>query len=70
MTILHRRISRKTASAYAVLYRKARPVVVSLMPGDILEFRESGRRTRFQLPIETAFRYAVRLAANAKKVRK
>ena len=42
-----------------------RQIVITLLPGDVLEFRESGRRSRFTLPIDTAFRYAVRLTALA-----
>lgn len=64
MTDLRNPISRRTASRYPVLYAssaKARQIVVSLVPGDVIEFREHGRRGRFTLPIDAAFRYAVRL---------
>jgi hypothetical protein len=55
-----------------VLYvgeRKARQIVVELQPGDVLEFRESGRRDRWQLAIDSAFRYAVRMKALADRQR-
>lgn len=60
-----KKISRRTNGAYAVLYQKARPVVVTLRPGDVLEFRELGRRQRWHLAVDTAFRYAVRCQALA-----
>ena len=63
MTPLRKPISRRTAEAYSVLYVKARPIVVTLLPGDVLEFREHGRRGRWLLAIDTAFKYAVRLKA-------
>lgn len=68
MTELNKPVRRKTRSTYNVLYcggRKARAIVVELRPGDVLEFRELGRRIRWQLPIETAFRYALRRTAQA-----
>lgn len=79
MTLLEKPIHRKTRGAYSVLYfRRPRQLIVSLLPGDLIEFREVGRRTRFQIPIETAFRRAVTLKAiseaaekrNLKKLRK
>ena len=63
MTTLTKPISRRTRHSYSTLYRKARPVVVTLLPGDIIEFRESGRRCRWHLAVDTAFKYAVRLKA-------
>jgi hypothetical protein len=69
MTPLEKPVSRKTVSAYRVLYQKPRPVVVTLCPGEErLEFRELGRRARFPLPIDIAFKYAVRLKATADAV--
>lgn len=63
MTEINKPVSRKTRQPYAVLYAKARPIVVTIKPGDVLEFREHGRRSRWLLSIDTAFKYAVRLAA-------
>jgi hypothetical protein len=65
MTELRKPVRRKTASAYATLYRKSRVIVVSLLPGDVLEFREHGRRGRWVLAVDTAFKYAIRLTAFA-----
>lgn len=59
---------RCTRDTYSVLYcstPKARRIVVTMMPGDVLEFREIGRRGRWTLPIDNAFRYAVRMQALA-----
>jgi hypothetical protein len=68
-------VRRKTVGQYNVLYcspRHARRVVVSIVPGDVLEFREQGRRMRWHLAIDTAFKYAVRckVAADLAEKRK
>ena len=68
MTELLKPVTRRTRTAYSVLYktpRHARQIVVTLQPGDLIEFRERGRRCRWRLPIESAFRYAVRRQAFA-----
>lgn len=62
---LHKPVRRKTAAVYRVLFNQPRQIIVSLAPGDVLEFREAGRRAIFRLPIDAAFRYAVRLQAEA-----
>lgn len=67
MTRINKPVSRATRESYAVLYAKARPIVVSIRPGDVLEFRELGRRGRWLLSIATAFRHAVELQAWADK---
>ena len=59
MTNLDKPVSRRTRSAYAVLYSKPRHIVVTLCPGDVIAFRELGRRGIWRLPIERAFRLAV-----------
>lgn len=66
MTNLEKKITRKTRGAYRILYQQPRQIVVSLCPGDLLEFREAGRRARFVLPIDAAFSAAVRIDAAAK----
>lgn len=38
MTTINRPVTRRTQEAYSTLYAKARPVVVTIRPGDILEF--------------------------------
>lgn len=65
MTRIHKPTSRATVRSYAVLYQKARPIVVTLLPGDVIEFRELKRRCRWLLAVDTAFKYAVRLQAFA-----
>ena len=65
MTGTRSKVTRRTERSYSVLFTKARPIVVSILPGDVLEFREHGRRARFTLAVDTAFKYAVRLAAFA-----
>ena len=65
MTATNKAVQRVTTREYSVLYRKARPIVVRIAPGDVLEFREKGRRGRWLLAIETAFRHAVQLQARA-----
>jgi hypothetical protein len=63
MTALSKPVHRATRGAYRTAYAKPRRVVASFLPGDLLSFRELGRRTRWQLPIDVAFRYAIQLAA-------
>jgi hypothetical protein len=66
MTSLAKPVRRKTRGAFNVLYsgaRNARPIVVALVPGDVIEFRELGRRQRYLLAVDTAFKVAVRLHA-------
>jgi hypothetical protein len=58
-------VKRRTRGAYSVLYRKPRQLVVSLDLGDLIVFRESGRRQTWCLNADTAFKYAIRLAAFA-----
>ena len=68
MTAITRPVKRRTDRTYNVLYSsaaKARPIVVAILPGDVLEFREHGRRLRWYLSIDAAFRYAVRCKALA-----
>lgn len=70
MTNLNRPLVRRTRGTYSVLYvgsRRARQIVIALLPGDVLEFRESGRRSRWQIPIDSAFRYAVHCQALASR---
>jgi hypothetical protein len=68
MTTLTRPLRRATARPYAVLYvGDRRPIIVSLLPGDVIEFREYRRRQVFSLPIDYAFKCAVTSAARAAK---
>lgn len=48
MTILHRQVNRVTTETY-----RGRRLVVTLMPGDLIQIRESGRhsKTAFAVPV-------------------
>jgi hypothetical protein len=70
MTPLVKPVRRKTQGEYRILFNQSRKIVVTLAPGDVLEFREAGRRAKFLLPIPRAFQYAVRLTADAERARK
>jgi len=62
MTRLQRRVARATLGKYNVLYpgpERARAIVVELVPGDAIEFRELRGRHRWRMNIAHAFRLAV-----------
>lgn len=61
MTSLDKPVHRKTRGAYSTMYQRPRQIVVSLLPGDFLEFREAGRRIRYRVPIDGIFKHAIRL---------
>jgi hypothetical protein len=68
MTSLTKPVRRKTCHPYTVLYAgEARSIVVSLEPGDVITFREAGRRETWSLPIDRMFRQAVRETAIAQR---
>ncbi len=68
MTPLNKPVRRKTRWSYSVLYaHDSRPIVVSLEPGDVVTFREAGRRQVWSLPIDRLFRQAVREAVQAQR---
>ena len=70
MTTLTRPLQRSTTGRYAVLYvGDRRPIVVTLLPGDVIAFREYRRRQVFSLPIDYAFKCAVANAARAAKTK-
>lgn len=63
MTSFAKPVQRVTENAYNVLYSGEsgrRPLVVKLCAGDRLEFREKGRRQRWYLSVQHAFRFAVK----------
>lgn len=75
MTTLTKPIHRKTRGAYSTLYARPRQIVISLLPGDLIQFREAGRRQRYQVPVDAMFTQVVRLSvaqqlAEKKKARK
>lgn len=63
MIEIRKPVKRRTVAVYRVLYNQPRPIVVTLAPGDVLQFREAGRRAVFPLPIDRAFKFAVQLKA-------
>jgi hypothetical protein len=64
MTPLVKAVRRVTRRTYTVLYvHQARTIVVSLEPGDVITFRESGRQQTWIFPIDRMFRQAVRETA-------
>lgn len=65
MTTLTNRVTRRTRGEYSVMIRARRPIVVSLLPGDVLEFRELRTRKRFTLAIDDAYRIAIRATVEA-----
>ena len=66
MTTLERPVRRKTRWTYSVLYTgESRAIVVSLEPGDVITFRELGRRASWSLPVDRMFRQAVRESTQA-----
>jgi hypothetical protein len=68
MTPLTKAVRRVTRHSYPVLYvNEARPIVVSLEPGDVITFREAGRRQTWSLPIDRMFRQAVRESVHAQR---
>lgn len=68
MTPLVKAVRRVTRRTYMVLYvHEARSIVVSLEPGDVITFRESGRRQKWTLPIDRMFRQAVRETASQRR---
>ena len=50
MTTTDKPVSRVTRADYRVLYVSPRRIVVRIGPGDVLSFRERGRRQWFYLP--------------------
>lgn len=67
MTEINKAISRRTRGAYSVLYREPSQIVVTFCVGDLIEFREAGCRKRWQIPIDAAFRVALRAQVEAEK---
>lgn len=66
MTPLHKTVTRRTAAPV----RGGRRLVVSLVPGDVIVFREERTRTEYLLSISGAYTYAVRLAVSKRQAEK
>ena len=56
MTDLTKRVKRRTLAPH-----RGRRVIVSMLPGDVLSFREERTRKEFLLSVGGAFDYAVML---------
>ncbi len=69
MTTTDKAVSRMTQDSYRVLWTKAKPIVVTIK-NDSLIFREKRGRVRYYLPIEDAFKWAVRIEATRAKAEK
>jgi len=67
MTTTDKPVQRRTVKAYDVLFphqeKKRRPIVCRIDLGDIIRFREAGRRQWYDLTIPAAFRMAVKGSA-------
>lgn len=62
MTDLTKRVKRRTITGY-----RGRRIVVSLLPGDVLSFREERTRQEYLLSIQGAYIYAVQLEVERRK---
>ena len=51
-TLLTKDVTRETL---AVTNRRGEKVIVTLKAGDMLEFRVKGKRTRFEVPLQSCF---------------
>jgi hypothetical protein len=69
MTTTDKAVSRITQDSYRVLWQKAKPIVVTIK-NDSLIFREKRGRMRYYLPIDAAFRQAVRVDADRVRAEK
>ena len=65
MTPLTKRVRRRTLTPH-----RGRRIVVALMPGDVLGFREERTRREYLLSIAGAFEYAVRLEVERRRMEK
>ena len=71
MVEIHKPVKRSTRHSYGVLHhRRLRKIVVSLVPGDVIEFHELRSRKKFSIGIDDAFRIAVKIAAAAARRQK
>ena len=62
MTDLTKRVKRRSFASY-----RGRRIVVSLLPGDVLGFREERTRREYLLSISGAYTYAVALEVERRK---
>ncbi len=67
MTDLTKKVERRTMEPVQAVRRK---VIVSLLPGDVIAFREEGRRHVFTAPIGRVFTVVAGWNANAEVAEK
>jgi hypothetical protein len=65
-TKLNKKVVRETTFSFS----KSRPLMVALMPGDIIAVWAKGTRTKWELPVEAALSVAVKMHVAAEKARK
>jgi len=67
ITTTNKPVQRCTELPYSVIFPsradKSRAIVVRIEKGDLLGFREKGRRRYYDIPIDTAFSIAVQASA-------
>lgn len=66
MTELNKPVTRRTR----LPHRRGRRLVVTMLPGDVIELREERTRTAFYLTIGAAFDVAVKMYVAAKRAEK
>ena len=64
MTDLRKPIQRRTVEACPAVRRR---LVVALLPGDVIEFREAGRRRRYSAPLARVFAAVARWNVDAER---
>lgn len=65
MTPLSREVSRVCPATYVRFRGRLRKLVVTLLPGDVLELRPAGCRQRYLIPLGHCYSIAVKMAAAA-----
>ena len=55
-TLLRKDVVRET---YAATNRRGEKIIVTLKAGDMLEFRLKGKRTRYEVPLQSCFNMAL-----------
>jgi hypothetical protein len=64
MTDLRKVVKRRTVDPCALVRRR---LVVALEPGDVISFRESGRRRWYSAPLSTVFAMVVKRNVEAER---
>lgn len=67
MTDLHKTVKRRTVDPCQFVRRR---LIVALMPGDVIGFREEGRRSWYTAPLSRVFIQVARWNAEAEVARR